>query len=131
MPFDVSLILSLAKQLPAPHDAGLDEHEQAGLLTSRSSYQLRLTASKMQWHLKPSSLVTAALPCGIHTRFPILFKPWFEALAHLATHHMLCRIQRTIHLIDFPNNVVKPVWPGLAVARTTVHGQSFRITALS
>src|SRR6185369_5734153 len=35
---DFSLILSMARQLPASHNAGLDEREQAGLLASRSSY---------------------------------------------------------------------------------------------
>jgi hypothetical protein len=51
---DFSLILSLARQLPASPDAGLDEREQAGLLAPRSFYWLRLTASKMQWLMKRS-----------------------------------------------------------------------------
>jgi hypothetical protein len=46
-------------------------------------------------------LVTAAQPRGIHTRFPILPKPWFRALIHSETHHLLCFIQRTTPLIDF------------------------------
>ena len=52
--------------------AGPDEREQAGLLASRSSYWLRLTARRSSGLMKRSSLVTAALPLGIHTRFPIL-----------------------------------------------------------
>jgi hypothetical protein len=40
---DFSPIRFLAKPLPASSDAGLDEREQAGLLTSRSSYFASLT----------------------------------------------------------------------------------------
>ena len=58
------------------HDTGLDEREQAGLLTSRSFYFARLTILFGQWLHGVSSLVTAALPHGILTRFPILPEPW-------------------------------------------------------
>jgi hypothetical protein len=40
--------------------------------------------------MKRSSLVTAALPRGICTRFPILLKPWFEALIH--SQHTTCSV---------------------------------------
>jgi hypothetical protein len=98
---DFSLILSLARQLPASQNAGLDEREKAGLLASRSSYWLRLTASKMQWLVKRSSLVTAALPRGIYTRFPILPS---RGMGHSFTwQHTTYRVagQRTTLLIDF------------------------------
>jgi len=36
-------ILSLARESPRTGARGFDEHEKAGLLTSRSSYRLRLT----------------------------------------------------------------------------------------
>ena len=41
---DSTPILSLARQLPGLHGPGLDERKKAGLLTSGSSYSLRLTA---------------------------------------------------------------------------------------
>ena len=41
---DSTPILSLARQSPGPHGPGLDERKKAGLLTSGSSYWLRLTA---------------------------------------------------------------------------------------
>jgi len=65
-------ILSLAKQLPRPLGRGLDEHKKAGLLTSRSSYQSRLTALSHSGFMRSSSLVTAALPHRTCTCFPIL-----------------------------------------------------------
>ena len=84
---DFSLIRSMARPLPASHDAGLDESKQAGLLASRSFYSAGLTDNKRQWLIGISSLVTAALPRGIwsgdRTRFPILLKPWFEALVRI------------------------------------------------
>jgi len=48
---DFSPIRFLAKPLPSSPDAGLDEREQAGLLTSRSSYFASLTnpALRDQW----------------------------------------------------------------------------------
>jgi hypothetical protein len=36
-----------------------------------------------QWPEGVLSLVTAVLPCGIHTRFPMLLKPWLEALIYV------------------------------------------------
>jgi hypothetical protein len=69
---DLIPILSLAGQQPRPHGRGLDEHGIAGLLASRSSYSLRLAALLRSGLMKLSCLVTAALPHGIHTRFPIL-----------------------------------------------------------
>src|SRR5258708_523037 len=41
---DSTPILSVARQSPGPHSPGLDERKKAGLLTSGSSYSLRLTA---------------------------------------------------------------------------------------
>jgi len=41
---DSTPILSVARQSPGPHGPGLDERKKAGLLTSGSSYSLRLTA---------------------------------------------------------------------------------------
>ena len=41
---DSTPILSVARQSPGPHSPGLDERKKAGLLTSGSSYLLRLTA---------------------------------------------------------------------------------------
>ena len=41
---DSTPILSVARQSPEPHSPGLDERKKAGLLTSGSSYSLRLTA---------------------------------------------------------------------------------------
>src|SRR5476651_1169729 len=40
---DSTPILSVARQSPGPHGPGLDERKKAGLLTSGSSYSLRLT----------------------------------------------------------------------------------------
>ena len=59
-----SLIRSMARPLPASHDAGLDEREQAGLLAPRSSYSAGLTDVEHQWLMGISSLVTAALQRG-------------------------------------------------------------------
>ena len=88
---DFSLIRPMARPSPASHDAGLDECEQAGLLASRSFYSAGLTDAEHQWLIGISSLVTAALPHGIwsedRTRFPILPKPWFEALARVYHHY--------------------------------------------
>ena len=92
----------MARPSPASHDAGLDECEQAGLLASRSFYSAGLTDAEHQWLIGISSLVTAALPRGIwsedRTRFPILLKPWFEALAHVY-HYYWWLIQRTSLLV--------------------------------
>ena len=46
---DSTPILSLARQSPGPHGPGLDERKKAGLLTSGSSYWLRLAALIAQW----------------------------------------------------------------------------------
>ncbi len=69
---DSTPILSLARQSPGPHGPGLDERKKAGLLTSGSSYWLRLTAISRSGLMELSSPVTAALPHRIHTCFPIL-----------------------------------------------------------
>src|SRR5579863_1174845 len=90
-------------------DAGLDERKQAGLLAPRSSYPLRLTAKTAVAH-EAFVLVTAALPRGIHTRFPILPKPWLGALVYVATHYIWCCSQRTIRLIDISYLTVKPLF---------------------
>ena len=101
-----SLIRPMARPSPASHDAGLDECEQAGLLASRSFYFAGLTDVEHQWLIGISSLVTAALPRGIwsedHTRFPILPKPWFEALAHIATHNQLWVDSKNCTAYRFP-----------------------------
>ena len=68
-------ILPLARQVPAPSGAGLDEGWQAGLLTPGSSYRLRLTVPAHSGFLELSSPVTAALPHRICTCFPILPAP--------------------------------------------------------
>jgi len=77
-------ILSLARELPDVCP-GLDEYEKAGLLTSRSFYLSRLTALARSGSKGLSSFVTAALPHGISTRFPILPQPQLQALFHIAT----------------------------------------------
>jgi len=69
---DSTPILSLARQLPGPHGPGLDERKKAGLLTSGSSYSLRLAVLLHSGFMELSSPVTAALPHRIFTCFPIL-----------------------------------------------------------
>jgi len=65
--------------VPALRRAQVDERKKAGLLTSRSSSYFTLPSfgpdsGQPRGLWKYLSLVTAALPYGIHTRFPILLR---------------------------------------------------------
>lgn len=90
-----SLIRSMARPLPASHDAGLDERKQAGLLAPRSSYFAGLTDDHRQWlwwhFVARYSGATARdldpANSSNHTRFPILPKPWLEALVCVTMHN--------------------------------------------
>jgi hypothetical protein len=64
---------------------------RAGLLASRSSDSPPPSPGLRSRWLKSevSSLVTAAQPPGIHTRFPILPRDKPRALAGKPLHHML------------------------------------------
>jgi len=98
---DFSLIRSLARSLPASQNAGLDEHEPAGLLASRSSYSASLTI------LADSGVM--AFRRSLQRRYRAGFTPaslfspsrgvghWFT-LRHTAN---CMAIQRTAPLIDF------------------------------
>ena len=63
------------KTVAGSHDTGLDEHEkQVFWLRGRSTGFALPSRNAEQWLMKRSSLVTAALPRGIYTRFPILLR---------------------------------------------------------
>ena len=94
-------ILSLARKLPQTPIRGLDEREKAGLLTSRSFYSPRLTTRLRSGFKGFLSLVTAALPHGIYTRFPILLWPRPEALFRVTTTTCGGFFQRTTLLVGF------------------------------
>lgn len=65
-----SLILSVARQLPTSHDAGLDEHEKQVFWLRGRSTCLTFPSITGQWSLRRSLLVTAGL---YHTGFTPVF----------------------------------------------------------
>jgi hypothetical protein len=80
---DFSPIRFLAKPLPASHDAGLDEREQAGLLTSRSSYSASLTNRDGQW--VSWRFVTRYSGATARDLHPLPYSPQTSDLRHLFT----------------------------------------------
>jgi hypothetical protein len=102
-----SLIRSLARSLPTSRNAGLDEHEQAGLLTSRSSYQLRLTAKKNA--VAHEAFVTRYSGATVRDLHPAsLFSPnrGLKHLPNLTTTNCVVT-QRTAPLVDVKLKSVK------------------------
>jgi len=88
---DSTPILSVARQSPGPHSPGLDERKKAGLLTSGSSYSLRLTArlrAVASWSFRrplqrryrtgftPVSLFSPAFVRGTFVRMAMRMSAW-------------------------------------------------------
>src|SRR3989442_263272 len=75
-----SLILSVARQSPTSHNAGLDEHEKQVFWLR--GHPIRLTFPSKIWIVAFEAFVarySGTLPRGICTRFPIL--PWLSPTA--------------------------------------------------
>jgi len=69
----LSLILSVARQLPTSHNAGLDEHEKQVFWLRGHPTRLAFPSKDGQWLVSAFvARYSGTLPHGIRTRFPIL-----------------------------------------------------------